>query len=325
MIKELSTAKMQRSRMALQAAAPQINEVLFATYMKSTQKWMTFLRDGGDDEGGAIESMHDSLLALRILRRLIIQQDFPNRHEIVREIWSTIGQHFDSMLNFAAPQSGILLTEGPLSSIQRHLLQFAKLHLSVAREHPAAFGLLPGSIGLARAYWNLAFRFSEHYGLRPENLKPTIGTDGDQEEIPFAEKLALKGLLVLRACDRMAFNPIQTFKYQRAEDKEEKRIARENMQNDLYTPVFAKEIIQVLVTRFFVFTARDLKQWETEPDEWEKSQEGAGDDWEFSIRICSEKLFLDLIINYKEHLIAALVEILLQNGGLYLDTFRSTY
>ena len=41
--------------------------------------------------------------------------------------------------------------------------------------------------------------------------------------------------------------------------------------------------------------------------QWEKSQEGAGDDWEFSIRTCSEKLFLDLIINYKNELFPPLL------------------
>jgi len=67
-----------------------------------------------------------------------------------------------------------------------------------------------------------------------------------------------------------------------------------------------------------VFTPRDLKQWEQEPDEWEKTQEGAGDDWEFSIRTCAEKLFLDLIINFKEDLLQPFLEYVRESSRAYL-------
>ncbi len=46
-----------------------------------------------------------------------------------------------------------------------------------------------------------------------------------------------------------------------------------------------------------------------QPDEWEKSQEGGGSDWEFSVRSCSEKLFLDLMINYKDVLVEPLLTV----------------
>ena len=46
-----------------------------------------------------------------------------------------------------------------------------------------------------------------------------------------------------------------------------------------------------------------------QPDEWEKTQEGGGSDWEFSVRSCSEKLFLDLMINYKDMLMQPLLDV----------------
>jgi len=67
--------------------------------------------------------------------------------------------------------------------------------------------------------------------------------------------------------------------------------------------------METLVTRFFVFRPRDLRDWEEEPEEWERREEGEGDFWEFSIRSCSEKLFLDLVINYKDLLVQPLLQV----------------
>lgn len=315
-VKELSTARLQRSRQQLQTAAPSITAVLFSVYTSCVHQWMSFLHHGGDDEGGAVDSMEQSLLALRVLRRLVVQYDFPNRHQDLQEVWKIVNEHFGEMLGLLSPDKASLLHAAPRTAIELHLIQISKLHLNMVKGHPAAFALLPDSIGLARAYWSLARQMSQTYGLRSENMAATIGTDGDAgDEVPFQEKLTLKGLLILRAIDKMVFNPIQTFKYQQAEDKEEKKNARERMRDQLLTEEFAKEIMEVMVTRFFVFTSRDLKQWEEEPDEWEKTQEDMGEDWEFSIRMCAEKLFLDLIINYKEALIPSLLNVL-QNAGM---------
>lgn len=49
----------------------------------------------------------------------------------------------------------------------------------------------------------------------------------------------------------------------------------------------------------------------------EKSQEGAGEDWELSIRTCSEKLFLDLMINYKDSLVQPLLAVFQSVASTY--------
>ena len=321
-VKELSTARLQRSRQQLQNAAPSIVTALFSVYLVRVQNWIGFLQKGGDDEGGAVESMEQSLLALRVLRRVIVQFDFPNRHQDLQDIWKTLNAHFTSMLDLLSPQNSALVHVAAQSAIELHLFQISKLHLSMVKIHPAAFALLPDSIGLVQAYWSFARQLSLTYGLRSETLHAAIGAYGDiDEELSFNEKLTLKGLLILRAVDKMVFNPIQTFKYQQAEDKEEKRVAREMMKGQLLTENFAQEVMKLLITRFFVFTSRDLKEWEEEPDEWEKTQEGAGEDWEFSIRTCAEKLFLDLIINYKDALVPPLLDVL-QSSGMSRRSFN---
>lgn len=309
-VKELSTAKLQRSRAKLQSVTPEIVETLSPIYATTAKTWLSLLKRGGADNGATTESMSQSLLSLRVLRRLIIAgYDFPNRQQEMRDIWRSFTSQFGEMLDIAHSEDTRIHAE-PQYLIEKHLVQISKLHLDMARSHPAGFSLLPDSIALAKAYWALIRQCGETYGSHTSiSSAAKIGAhgDADPERVPLLERISLKGLLILRACSKMVFLPTQTFRYQRDEDKEEKKASKELMRNELLTEVFAREVMETVVTRFFIFTPRDLKEWEEEPDEWEKSQEGGGEDWEFSIRTCSEKLFLDLMLNFKGLLVQPLL------------------
>lgn len=266
-VKELSTAKLQRSRASLQSAAPNIIRVVGYIYVGRVKTWITFLRTGGNDGGGALESIEISLLALQVLRRLIISgYEFPNRHAEIRDIWSILGSDLEQMLALVYENSSLLGTN-PKKLIERHLIQISKLHVHMVQSHPVGYALLPDSTGLVKAYWTLASRFGETLGSQTPTPSARIGSEGDVEtdEGPsMMEKLTLKGLLLIRACLKMVFNPVQTFKYQKDADKEERKLSKELMKSDLLSGEFAREAMETLVTRFFVFTTRDLKEWEAE-------------------------------------------------------------
>lgn len=266
-IKELSTAKLQRSRASLQSAAPTIIQVVGHIYVGRVKTWIMFLTTGGDDEGGALESIEVSLLALQVLRRLIVSgYDFPNRHAEIRDIWSILVSDFEQILALVHGTSSLLGADAR-KLIEKHLIQISKLHVHMVQSHPIGYALLPDSTGLAKAYWSLASRFGETLRSQTPTPSAKIGSDGDAEkdEGPSTmEKLTLKGLLLIRACLKMVFNPVQTFRFQKDEDKEERKLSKELMRSDLFSGEFAREAMETLVTRFFVFTARDLKEWEAE-------------------------------------------------------------
>ena len=98
----------------------------------------------------------------------------------------------------------------------------------------------------------------------------------------------------------MVFQPALTFRYQTPQDKEDRKLATDSIKTQVLTDDFVVRIMETLVTKFFVLRPSDLRDWETEPDEWERREEEIADAWEFSIRSCSEKLFLDLVINFKQ-------------------------
>ena len=255
--------------------------------------------------------MQSSLLCIKILRRLLITgYEHPNRDSDVIGFWKLSIEYLGSFMQSSS--STQLLT--PLRSLlEKNMLQLAKLHHELARDHPASFALLPDSIQLVHSYWSMAKSFGESFGSKEAVASAvangSIGTDGDADEKPTLEKLVLRGMLILRACVKMVHNPTQTFKYKTPQDKEERSQATTLMRQQLLTDDLVREVMETVVTRYFVFRASDLREWEEEPEEWEKREEGEGEDWEFSIRSCSERLFLDLAINYKAILLQPLLRV----------------
>jgi hypothetical protein len=287
---------------------PEIFSVLGQVYVQKVQRWQTFLRDGGDDEGGALQDIEHSLLAIKVLRRLLTAgYDFPNRDSDVPEFWGVVRSQFGDFLTIATHENS------PLSPdiqqlVEKHLMQLSKLHLEMAQVHPQAFVLLPDTLNLVRAYWSLITKLGETYGSKSTDTAK-IGTDGDEDdEPPLLERLALKGLLLIRACLKMVFYPAQVFRYKHPQEKEERARAIQYVKTELFTEDLVRDMMSVIVTRYFVFRPSDLRMWEEEPDEWEKMEEG-GEDYEFSIRPCSEKLFLDLAKNFKDILIQPLLQV----------------
>ncbi len=321
-IKVLASAKLLRHRTSLQSVAPEIVKSLSLIYMEKVNTWLKLLENGGDEEGEALRSIDQSLLALRILRRLLVAgYEFPNRHQEVKDVWSMLASQSGEMLALVHGKPTSIQSDFR-SLIEKHLFQISKLHLNMIKLHPAAFPLLPDSMNIVKAWWSLARQFGDTRGSPRSLVNSNSGLNGeaDAEDQIFAlEKLSLSALTLIRGCLKMVYNPMQTFKYQRAEDKEEKKIAQERVKNDLLTGIFAQEIMESLVTRFLVLTPRDLKQWEEDPEEWERTQESSGEDWDISIRTCSEKLFLDLINNYKELLVQPLIHVFRVAAGLFIQ------
>lgn len=208
-------------------------------------------------------------------------------------------------MNLKMPNHQILSAQ-----VGAHIVQLAKLHNEMSKTHPAAFVLLPKSLELSLSYWSFIKDVGEDFGSKEAvALDPQSrgGFLADKKQL--LETIALKGLLIIRACVKMVHNPAQNFKSRTPEDKEEKAQATNSVRQNMLTESFVREAMDTLVTRFFVFKASDLQEWLEEPEEWEKREEGEGDDWEFSVRSCSEKLFLDLAINYKEIIVQPLLSV----------------
>lgn len=318
-VKELATARLRKSQTALQSVAPELVFVLVEVYREGSVRWMQVLAHGAPSASPELEmEMKTSLLALRVLRRLVsVGYEYPHLDKVVQALWSLSQEQLGQLLALAmAGSDGEGGDQGATRPYQeiagKHLLQFTKLHLDMSESHAASFVVLPGTLPLVRAYWDLVARFAEGFdrsgGLR-HATSASSGSDSAKAKIegPLLERLALKGLLLLRACVRMAWYPAQTFKYKNPQVKEEEQRAISTIKTDLLTEDLVVQIVDVIITRLFIFRRVDLEAWEEAPEEWEDQERNQGSAWEWEVRPCAEKLFLDLLTHYGKVLVPLLL------------------
>ncbi|KAI1167145.1 importin-beta domain-containing protein [Nemania serpens] len=298
--KELSTARMMRSQRALVAMTSTILQVLAEIYDAKTSLWLSFMTSGQGNEGNAVAAMANSLTTFRILRRLVVVgHEFPHRDEMVLQIWTFSQTQFGQLLN---------MVSGKYPLIGKHLLQFTKLHIDMASSHPASFAALHGSLELVRSYWNLVAEFSVVFG-QSEGIHQSTSSSGSKlrAEGPLLERLALKGLLLMRACIRMTHRPVQTIKYRSKEDTQERLEAVAALKSQLFSDDFVHQMARTIITHLLVFRKADMDAWEEDPQEWEQREESQGNAYEWEVRPCAEKLFLDLLTHYKNLLLEPLL------------------
>ena len=297
-IKELASGKLQRTKRSLQQVSLELLHVLGGLYITLVDRWSN---TSDSFDAHASQNSHSALKTLR--RLLVVGFEHPHREEDVKQLWSVTQQHHARFWQI------ITATNQPdVHSIAiKHLLQLSKLYLQTARAHPASFVLMD-SMEILHRSWSIVNHKDAKLGLL-SNFDWKVYRNGDSEEDDPTEKLALKALLLFRACVKMVFNPVQTFKYQTPQDKDDRKTTTTEIKTKVFTNDFVVQLMEILVTQYFVLRPQDLRDWEQEPDEWERREEEIADAWEFSIRSCSEKLFLDLIINFKELLVPRLLDV----------------
>ncbi|ETI25200.1 hypothetical protein G647_04573 [Cladophialophora carrionii CBS 160.54] len=296
-IKELASARLQRTKRSLQDVSLELLQVLGSLYISLVARWQSNQSD--------MSSVVSSHSALKTLRRLVIAGfERPHRDDAVKQFWDLLQTHQQSF--WAAYTQDV--SEEIRGMLLKHLLQLSKLYLDMARNHPASFVLL-GCMDILNRSWTTISQGYVKQSLLQGNFDWKVYRNGDRNEESPIEKLCLKALLLFRACLKMVFNPVQTFKYVTPEDKTDRKDAVDYIKNTVLTQDFVVRLMELLVTQYFVLRPSDLREWEEEPDEWERREEEIADAWEFSIRSCSEKLFLDLVINFKELLVPRLLEV----------------
>ncbi|KAI1483522.1 hypothetical protein K445DRAFT_314057 [Daldinia sp. EC12] len=309
-VKELGTARLRKSQALLQSITPELVYVLGEIYHAKTSLWIAFLTNGrdDDDENEALLAMENSLDAIKSLRRLlIVGYEYPDKDKTVQQVWSFSQEQFAQFLNFVNSDSRKIGRYVDL--LGKHLIQFTKLHIEMATTHPASFASLPNSLDLVRAYWNLTAKFAEVFNKSDGIRQETSGSGQPKAKVegPVLERLALKGLLLVRQCVRMVHFPQQTIRYRSKDIIDEQQQAVKFLGAELLKDEVVTQIANVLITHFFIFRKADLDAWDEDPQEWEQQEEAEGNAYEWEVRPCAEKLFLDILTHYKHLLLQPLI------------------
>lgn len=308
-VKELGTARLRKSQTALQSVTPEIVYVLSDIYAQKSASWVSYLSSGQGNEEEIKLAMQNTLAALKILRRLVIVgYERPHTDSTVEQFWTFSQNQFGQLLTFVDDSSSI--PQNYRDTVGKHLLQFTKLHVEMSDKHQASFIFLPNSLPLVHAYWDLISKFAEVFDNSGGIRQGSASQDSAKAkaEGPLLERLALKGLLLLRACVKIAFQPLKTFKYLTPEVKAEQERAKSTVKTELFKDELVVSIVNVLISQLFVFRKADLEAWEEDPEEWEQQEQNEGMAYEWEVRPCAEKLFLDLLTNFKKLLVPPLLQ-----------------
>ncbi|PFH62823.1 hypothetical protein XA68_11835 [Ophiocordyceps unilateralis] len=306
--KELGSARLKKSQTALQRVTPEIVYILVEIYLARTAEWTAFLTSGQGSEADASLALLNSLWSLRLLRRLIITgYESPHTDKTVEQFWVSSQNHFGQLLALADENSTVSTSHKDM--VGKHLLQLTKLHVDMADVHAVSFAALPNTLALVHGYWGLVSKFADIYdnsgGIRQGTSNS--GSAKAKVEGPLQERLALKGLLLLRACVRIAYQHHQSFKYRSPEAKAQQAEARSFIKTELLKDSLIIQMVKCLITHLFIFRRADLEAWEEDPEEWEQQEQSEGNAYEWEVRPCAERLFLDLLTNYKQLLVPPLL------------------
>lgn len=324
-VKELATGRLVRTKANLQSVTPEVFKALGSVYVRHVEVWHALL-DQRPAPTKLVDSMTVSLLTLKVLRRLIVAgYEFPNRVAEVRELWSILSGQVWAI--FEAEKQIPPSEEAVSTLLKKHVINIGKLFLEVGSSHAAAFALLPDTLQLLGKYWevvvdhgNSQMQQSNQQVNKESNGKSEAEQKAEEERTKFRQRVALQGMLLFRNCLRTIFSPVATFKCthtpaskltqtdrraladRHKAEKDETKEATTIFKTQLFTPETVTHCMEVLVTKYFVIRPSDLAEWEEDPEGWSEQWENAVESWEFLIRPCAEKLFMDLVLNFKETL-----------------------
>lgn len=86
------------------------------------------------------------------------------------------------------------------------------------------------------------------------------------------------------------------------------------LKQEFFTPEILTEICMRLVTRYFVLTSSDLEDWDADPENF--GVDDCGESWKYSLRPCTETIFLAILHQYKDVLSNVLVELMQKHHQL---------
>lgn len=315
-VKELCTGRIPKIRSSLQTASPELFRVIAGIYVQYVEHWKHGVENKSHPDEWVNERLGISLSCLKVLRRLLVSGfEFANRSDEIKQFWTITNEQWSSFINMTnaeVPDPNKVL-------IFKHIVGLGKVYLDLSKGQPAAFALMPDVLTVLQNYWQVANNYGDSLangsraGLGKQFKKNGGGGGGagnkGDDKSSFLEKIALQGMLLYRNCIQMVFKPVQTFKYRHKEEKEENITATAFMKNQVLTLELATRFMELLVTKYFILRQDDLEAWEEDPETWAITWDDQTESWEYMIRPCAEKLFVDFALNFKKDLAQPIVNV----------------
>uniref|UniRef100_A0A673ZFS2 Importin-11 n=1 Tax=Salmo trutta TaxID=8032 RepID=A0A673ZFS2_SALTR len=234
------------------------------------------------DQTHALSSLERTLLSLKVLRKLTVH-GFQEPQQNM-EVMGFLNAVFERLKQFLECSRQVGPENPCREKLEKTIILYTKVLLDFLEVHPCAFiPLIQRSLEFAVGYVftpageGLVF---ERFTVQCMNLIKTI-------------------------VKNEAYKPCKNI-----EDSKPESLEAHKIKTAFFTHPTLTEIGRRLVSHYFLLTEEELAMWEEDPEGFAVEETG-GDSWKYSLRPCTEVLFLDIFHNYSQTLTPVLLEMVL--------------
>ncbi|KXS11401.1 ARM repeat-containing protein [Gonapodya prolifera JEL478] len=286
-VKELCSKALPASRRRLEQLAPsiftRISSLYFPTVAAFTHRipsWLASPTPAGEHH--LAQLLGTAVLCAKTQRRLIVQgiQRF-HRVKDTSEFFGGVLDHLELIeLRPRIP---------PTSRVHKHLtsliLTIGKLYLDLQKHHLVQFVLCPRAMDVLAFYWGKI------------ETSTAGGPGGGAEQDGMYERFLVQGLMLIKnVVKNPDLSPPQDD--QSPDDPTTELSQARSLLATLFTPSFIASLCRVLVSQYLRLSREDLESWEDSPESFVAEEEA--DHWEFNVRACAEKVFMDVVAQHQE-------------------------
>ncbi|XP_025019840.1 importin-11 isoform X2 [Python bivittatus] len=231
------------------------------------------------DETAMSNSLERTLLSLKVLRKLTVH-GFVEPHKNM-EVMGFLHAVFVRLKQFLECSRSIETDNVCRDRLEKTIILFTKVLLDFLDQHPFSFtSLIQRSLEFSVSY---------------------VFTEAG-EGVVFERFIVQCMNLIKMIVKNYAYKPSKNI-----EDSSPETLEAHKIKASFFTYPTLMEICRRLVTQYFLLTEEELTMWEEDPEGFTVEETG-GDSWKYSIRPCTEVLFIDIFHEYNQTLTPVLLE-----------------
>ncbi|KAG7491028.1 importin-11 [Solea senegalensis] len=227
------------------------------------------------DEAAALGSLERTLLSLKVLRKLTVH-GFQEPQENM-EVMGFLNAVFERLKQFLECCRQVGPDSTCREKLEKTIILYTKVLLDFLEYHPCAF--LP--------LIQCSLEFAVSYVFTPAG-----------EGVTFERFIVQCMNLIKMIVKNDAYKPSKNM---------EENLEAHKIKTAFFTHPTLTEIGRRLVSHYFLLTEEELAMWEEDPESFAVEETG-GDSWKYSLRPCTEVLFLDIFHNYSQTLTPVLLD-----------------
>ncbi|XP_048453625.1 importin-11 [Rhincodon typus] len=239
----------------------------------------TFLQQIYTGDAAAINSLERTSLSLKVLRKLTVHGFVePHKNLEVMEFLNTV---FERLKQFLECRRQVNPESTCSEKLEKTIILFTKVLLDFLDYHPFSFiSLIQRSLEFAVSY---------------------IFT-GAGEGVVFERFIVQCMNLIKMIVKNDAYKPAKN-----TEESKPETLEAHKIKLCFFSYSTLTEICRRLVSHYFLLTPEELSMWEEDPEGF-AVEEAGGDSYKYSLRPCTEVLFLDIFHEYSQTLTPVLLE-----------------